>query len=61
MPKLKIASDEFYPIYFEDDWDGGTVEIELTDPEAAWVRNASKRFWNAQAFLEQKVKEASEG
>lgn len=63
MPKITVGSDQFWPIFFEDttgfDWED-VREIELTDQELSWIRNAHKRFWGAQAFLEKKYREASD-
>lgn len=61
MPTIKISEDAVFA-FFEDDDPfpfGAQVEIELTDQEVAWIRNAEKRFWGAQAFLTQKYREAS--
>jgi hypothetical protein len=58
MPTIKVYGDEFYPVYYEDEY--GTREIEVTDEELTFIRRASKKFWASQVLIEEKLKEAND-
>jgi hypothetical protein len=59
MPTIRVYGDEFYPVYYEDDY-VGNKEIEVTDEELTFIRRASKKFWASQELIEQKLKEAND-
>jgi len=62
MPTIKIIED-WVLAYFEDEDKfqfNDSIEIEVTSEELAWIRNAQKRFFGAQEFIQGKVRNARE-
>jgi hypothetical protein len=59
MPTIRVYGDEFYPVYYEDDYTGpGSGEVELTDEEYTFFKRATNKFWRAQEMIQKKLKES---
>lgn len=55
MARVKVDWDELYPYYFLTDGSYYNEEIELSEEDLAFIRQATNEFFKAQRIIEKKV------